>query len=252
MCFLIQIQFFKFAALKFLRIDTQTAFIFDRAPSFPLPSDILPTINIQLPKSPPDQSLLDACITEEMVSAAKELLALTQYMISELAVRDLWDEGIFAGLHVVHLIYKFLSFRHNINECGTTLAREESFRLGALIYLGSIRQKSGVQFTAEIFVLKLKQAIIASALAEINPLLLWLLLLGGAQSLDCDGHGWFIRTTICAINRLEYLSWDELIACARRVSWVDGILNIECENFHREISTELFRVHGYSISHEIS
>ena len=228
------------------------AFIFDRAPSFPLPSNILPTINIQVPKSPPDQSLLDACITEEMVSAAKELFALTQYMISELAVRDLWDDGVFAGLHVVHLIYKFLSFRHNIDECSNTLAREESFRLGALIYLGSIRQKSGVQFTPDIFVLKLKQAIIASALADINPFLLWLLLLGGAQSLECDGHGWFIRTTICAINRVQCRSWDELIACARRVSWVDGILNIECANFHREVATELFRVHGCSISHEFS
>lgn len=195
----------------------------------------------------PNQPLLDSCVTDEMNSAIYELLVLIQYMVSALAVRDLWDDGVFAGLHVVPLMSKFLSIHHDISESSPALAREESCRLGALLYLGGIRRRFGVNLTPDVYIPKLKKAIISqdNSNAEINPVLLWLLVIGGIQSLAHEDHPWFVTEASNLIIGMEYSTWEELMTAVRTVSWVDGILQVECEKFRMEVASELWNSYGY-------
>ena len=169
-------------------------------------------------------------------------------MKKELAVRDLWDDGVFAGLHLVPLVARFLSFRHDDIEYNPALAREESVRIAALMYLGGIRQRFGVQLTSDIFVPKLKQAVVSqdkSNPEQIKNVLLWLLFIGGVQSLRHEDHSFFIGATAGAMMRLKCHTWDELMTTARTVSWVNGALEKECDQFHIELSSELWNTYGH-------
>jgi hypothetical protein len=195
--------------------------------------------------------LLDACISQDLASALKELLTFIQHMKNELAVRDLWDDGVFAGLHLVPLLAKFLSFRHDNIEDNPALAREESCRIAALMYLGGIRQKFGVMLTSEIYVPKLKQAIVSqdkSNPEHIKHLLLWLLLIGGVQSHRHEDHSFFVGALAGAMMRLRCHTWDELLTAVRTVSWVDGIMEKDCDQFHIEVSSELWNSYGLFMS----
>ncbi|KAH6699745.1 hypothetical protein BKA61DRAFT_582917 [Leptodontidium sp. MPI-SDFR-AT-0119] len=84
---------------------------------------------------------------------------LRTVVFCELVARDLWDDGVFAGLYVVPLVNKLLSIRHDISESNTTLARQEACRLGTLLYPAGIRQRFGVNLLAEIYIPELKEAI---------------------------------------------------------------------------------------------
>lgn len=235
----------------FYRIDVNSAFILDRAPRFPIPYDILPSLHIVPLSSVPDRSLMDSCVTKDFSLAISEFLNLVHYMERELAVRDLWDDGVFAGLHVVPLLARLLSVRHDSVEDDPALAREEACRTAVLMYLGSIRRNFGVQITPEIFIPKLKQSIVfmdKSTPEEMQNVLLWLLLIGGVQSIDHEDHGFFIGAISGAMIRLKCGTWDELMTAARAISWVDGILEPECTKLHVEVSSELWHTYGHFIT----
>lgn len=186
-----------------------------------------------------------------MNSATNELLALVQFIISERAVRYLWDDGVFAGLHVVPLLSKFLSIRHNISESNPTFASEESRRIGALLYLAGIRQRFGVNLAKDIYIPKLKHAIMVqnnSNLEKIKPVMVWLLVIGGVQSLMHDDHNWFVSATVQLILQLQYNNWEELMTTVREVSWVEGILEVECNKFCMEVSSTLWNSYGHFFS----
>lgn len=209
-------------------------------------------MNAQPLVSPPNRTLLDACITAEMTSAVTELLTLNQFMVNELELRDLWKDGPFAGLHVVPLLSKFLSVRHDTNDSSPLVAREESCRIGALLYLAGVRQRFGVNLAASnTYISKLKYAIVAQGvlnMEEPNDLLLWLLVIGGIQSLLHEDHHWFVSAAANLIMHLQYRSRAEIMSIVRRVSWLDGILDIECEELYMEVSSELLTVYGHVFS----
>jgi len=206
-------------------------------------------INIQPLVSPPDRTLLDTCITAEMTSAVTELLTLNRFMTNELTFRPLWEDGPFAGLHVVPLLSKFLSIRHSIIESNPTFAKEESCRIGALLYLAGVRQRFGVNLAASnIYIPKLKHAITAQGvpnMEESNHLLLWILVTGGVQSLLHEDHHWFVSTAADLMVRLNLGSYSAVMAIVRRVLWVDGILDVECDEFYSEVSSELLSSYGH-------
>jgi hypothetical protein len=182
-----------------------------------------------------------------MRSAVNELLVLIQFMVGALAVRDLWDDGVFAGLHIVPLMGKFLSIRHDISKSCPAIAREGSCRVGALLYLGGIRQRFGVNLTPDVYIPKLKRAVTSqdNSNPEMNPLLLWLLVIGGVQSLVHEDHNWFVTETANLVMRMQYSTWGELMSTIRKVSWVDGILQAECNKFRIEVASELWNSYGY-------
>jgi hypothetical protein len=186
-----------------------------------------------------------------MRSAVNDLLILNQSILSELATRDLWDDGVFAGLYILPVLAKFLSIRPDINGYSPALARQESCRIGALLYLAGIRHRFGVQFSAHIYIPKLKQAIISQAgsnAEEISPLIVWLLVLGGTQSFMNEDHKWFVQATAALVQRLQLSTWDGLMDTVRMVSWIEGILEVECDLFRMEVSSESWNSHEHLFS----
>ena len=186
-----------------------------------------------------------------MRSAVNDLLILNQTILSELATRDLWDDGVFAGLYILPVLAKFLSIRPDINGYSPALARQESCRIGALLYLAGIRHRFGVQFSAHIYIPKLKQAIISQAgsnAEEISPLIVWLLVLGGTQSFMNEDHKWFVQATAALVQRLQLSTWDGLMDTVRMVSWIEGILEVECDLFRMEVSSESWNSHEHLFS----
>ncbi|KAF4626853.1 hypothetical protein G7Y89_g11305 [Cudoniella acicularis] len=222
-------------------IDVNTAFLHDRCPRFPAPEDILPKANIEVLALHSPHPMLEACIDEQVVSVMSELLVLNQLILSELAVRDMWDDGVFAGLHIVPIMSKLLCIRQEPCEHGPVFARQKACRIGALLYLAAIRRSFGVHLAPDIHIPKLKHAIttwVELNMDGTNPLILWLLVIGGAQSLGHQDNGWFVSATVNIIVRLQLSAWEELMNSVRSVLWVEGILQVECSEFHRKISSE--------------
>lgn len=181
-----------------------------------------------------------------MISAIYDLLALNQYMANKVEAGDLWDNAVFAGLYIVPLLSKLLTLRHNA--FNATLAKEETCRTGALLYLSGIRRRFGIALTADIHVQNLKHAISEDISSNTNPILPWLLVTGGTQSVELEDRQWFVSATAGLLLRLQYSTWDELMAALRGVLWVEGILQAECDQFHTDIASEIWSKYGYMFS----
>jgi hypothetical protein len=180
-----------------------------------------------------------------MAHAVNELLALNRLMASELAARNLWGDGVFAGLNVVPVLSKLLSLRYDTVagvESDPAFARQETCRIGAILYLASIRRRFGVNLSAGIYFQRLKDSVTAqdgSGMEITDPVLLWALVIGGVQSLTHEEHKWFVSATASIVARERYSTWEELMAIVREVLWIEGILRTECIEFQGEVSAEL-------------
>jgi hypothetical protein len=78
----------------------------DVPPRFPIPNDILPdaaSLSIQID---PVGRLLKLCHRQDLTLAIKELQCLNQLIENELVGRDLWGDGVFAGLYLVPVLHR--------------------------------------------------------------------------------------------------------------------------------------------------
>jgi hypothetical protein len=186
-----------------------------------------------------------------MAHAVNELLVLNRFMVSELTVRDFWDDSVFAGLHVVPVLSKLLSIRYEAVECDPALAKQEACRIGAILYLAGIRRRFGWNLATNIYIPKLKDSIIAqddSDLEKTDSTLLWVLMIGGVQSFMHEEHKWFVSAAANLVVHSRYSMWEELMAVLCEVLWIDGILEAECNKFQGEVSAELWTLHRRIIS----
>jgi hypothetical protein len=186
-----------------------------------------------------------------MAHAINELLVLNRLMVSELKVRDLWGDGIFAGLNVVPVLSKLLSIRYETVESGPAPARQEACRIGAILYLAGVRRRFGVNLVTNIYIPKLKDSVIAQdnpSLEKTDPILLWTLMVGGVQSFMHEEHKWFVSATANLVIHRRYNMWEELMAVMWGVLWIDGILEAECNEFKGEVSAELWTSHKHIFS----
>jgi hypothetical protein len=181
-----------------------------------------------------------------MISVIHELLVLNEFMVSKAAAGELWDNGVFAGLHVVPLLSRLLTIRHET--CSSALAKEESCRIGALLYLSGIRRRFGVALASGIHIQSLKHAICNDDSRNTNPILPWLLVIGGAQSVTPEDRERFVSETADLILRLQYSTWDELMTVVRDALWVEGILETECDTFRTNVSSEAWNKYGHLFS----
>lgn len=186
-----------------------------------------------------------------MAHAINELLVLNRFMVSELTVRDFWDDGVFAGLNVVPVLSKLLSIRYETVERDPAFAKQEACRIGAIFYLAGVRRRFGVDLAKNVYIPKLKDSIIAqdnSNLKKTDPILLWVLMIGGVQSFKHEEHKWFVSATANLVIHRRYSTWEELMAVVYGVLWIDGILQAECNEFQGEVSAELWTSYGHIFS----
>jgi len=224
-------------------MDTNTAFLHDHVPRFPVPYDILPPMSIQPYISASYPLILDVCLKQEMVSAVCGILILNQVIKTELLTKFLWDDGIFAGLRVVPLLNKLLSIRFAPDE--DPFAVQECYRIGAILYLAGIRSRFGVDLPTRVYITKLKMIMTAqNFISKMNySILLWVVLIGGVQSYNMPAHNWFVSATVDLVIKREGLTWDELMVIVREVLWIEGLFEAECCEFRKEFSAELWRLH---------
>ncbi|KFX97610.1 hypothetical protein V490_02708 [Pseudogymnoascus sp. VKM F-3557] len=230
---------------KEYRVDVNAAFLQDNVPRFPIPYDILPRVYGDENVAVSESKLLQACTTNGMISAIYDLLSLNQFMVNKVKLGDLWDNAVFAGLYIVPLLSKLLSVRHDA--FGTILAKEESCRVGALLYLSGIRRRFGVALISDIHVQSLKNAILEDDSSTINPILPWLLVIGGSQSFQLEDREWFVSTTTSLLLR-QNSTWKELMAAVQDVLWVEGILEVECDKFHMDVISEAWSKYGHLLT----
>ncbi|KAH8803031.1 hypothetical protein F5884DRAFT_804202 [Xylogone sp. PMI_703] len=232
-------------------IDINAAYLLDISPRFPMLDGMLPVITLEPPFSVSNNPLLGACTTDEMVSAMRELLALVQYIKHGFATNDPKLDDIFAGLHIVPFLRRFLHSHHEMIESSSLHAKEESLRVAALLYLGGICQNFGINLKTDVFIPKLKNVItsqINPLHEEIMPWLLWVLMIGGVQSLDHEDHSFFVSTLATLMMRQGYKSWRELMDTIYQAAWIEGILDVQCNQFHLELASEIWNLYGYFIS----
>jgi hypothetical protein len=207
-------------------------------------------VNITQPLAPfHDRMLLDACYTYDMKSAINELIDLIHLIERESPARDLWSDHAFVDRHVIPLYHKLLSIRFEVSEGSSAVARQESCRVGVLLYITGIRHGFGLHLSTDVYIDKLKRTIKYLCYSEFEKaqlFQLWLVVIGGIQSLKHKDHNWYLSAIVDLIVRLKYTSWEEVMISVRDILWVEGSFQVECEKFHTEVSLMLDNSFAYS------
>jgi hypothetical protein len=186
-----------------------------------------------------------------MACAINELLVLNRFVVNGLTVRDFWDDSVFAGLNVVPVLSKLLSIRYETVECDPAFARQDACRISAILYLAGIRCRFEANLATNVYIPKLKDTIIAqgdSNLEKTDLILLWALMIGGVQSFRHDEHKWFVSATANLVVHNRYSIWEELMAVVCGVLWINGILEVKCNEFQGEVSSELWTSYRHIFS----
>lgn len=207
-----------------------------------IPNDIISPLEAQPLLSPPNKILLEACVTDDMISAINELLALNRYLVKESIVRNVWKDGPIAGFHAIPVLHKLLSAQKGPITANAELARQEACRIGALLYVVGLRKRFGVNVTLDIYRSRLKDIMkfLDSCITQTkDSMLLWVLFLGGIHSIGYTEHEWFIATITQIIVRWGLSSWAELMVMLRNVLWIDGFMEQNCNEFRGELAAEL-------------
>jgi hypothetical protein len=80
------------------------------------------------------------------------------------------------------------------------------------------------------------------------PFSLWVLMIGGLQSLGHEEYEWFVSAASQVIMKIGCGLWEEVLDLIRSVLWIEGILELESDAFQRDISTKLWAPYGYLFS----
>ncbi|KAH8800358.1 hypothetical protein F5884DRAFT_863069 [Xylogone sp. PMI_703] len=219
--------------------DVKSAFINDHAPRFPIPVDMLPEPD-HLPSTLVlDRTLLDACYTGDMISAINELFGLIHLMASRRTTGGLKRDEV---LLVARLVHKLLSTRHDSTIINPKALMEEACRIGILLYLAGILHGFGLHLSWDIYILKLKQTIKHQHnldLMKTKPIHLWLLIMGGIHAYKYEDRNWFASEVADRFVQLKYRSWDEMMTTVRKISWIEGAFQAECDQLQAEVLSVL-------------
>jgi len=178
-----------------------------------------------------------------MVNAMKNLYAINHLIVSELQTRDLWDDGVFGGLHVLPILHELLSSESN-STFVSAFGRQEMCRLGAILYLAAIRQRFRINLVRGVYISRLK-TLIATAdelgIDQHGPLFLWCLLIAGASTKISEEREWFIAKLVEIITRMGLCSWERVLTVLKEVLWIDRLLEVE---LHRLWESVYFHLNG--------
>jgi hypothetical protein len=238
--------------LTSIRADTNIAFTEDTVPRFPIPTDLLsayilePLANVLIP-----MQLAEACTTEDIASAIRDLYRQNQLLVDQVKPRDGWTDGVFANLNLMPVLYKLLSIQYDPLEQDSIVKRHTAYRAGAILYLSIIRLKFGINLSASLHIRNLKEAL--GALEDLNidcdlTILLWLLVVGGTQSTTTreqpEEHGWFVSKLTQVIIFMGCNSWEQVMSHVRGVLWADGLAEENCDELRGEVRTKAWSLYG--------
>jgi hypothetical protein len=152
------------------------------------------------------------------------------------------SDDVSISLLVACVIHRLLSVRYDTAEVSQAMSIQESCRIGILLYLTAIRYGFDTHLSPNFYVSKLKHTVMSqgNSHSEITSRIkLWLLVIGGIQSLTHKDHNWFVLAIASLIVRLGYHTWYDVMTTMRQTLWIEGMLQVECDKLHKEVLLEL-------------
>jgi hypothetical protein len=195
--------------------------------------------------------LTEPCVDEDLAIAMKHLYRFNQLLLNEALARDVWSDGVFAELNLMPVLHKLLSIRFEHAEQDPILIKQEAYRVGAINYLAIIRDKFAVNLSSHVPLQKLKDTVgfLGSANVDYDlPVLLWLLALGGTQSIKKGErlvHDWFVTKLAELIAFMGCGSWEQIMYHVRGVLWIEGLAQDECQVLRGEVSAKVWSSHSH-------
>jgi hypothetical protein len=232
--------------------DVNVAYTHDLPPTFPLPQDILPSI--QVPPRPlptPKRSLL----AQQMSQAwRKQLPDLTRAadILDDLAsvTADLHVERIRVGdlffsssvtplLWIEPIVHSLLQQRHRPSEPSDHVTwMEETFRVAALLYLGRLRRFDNedplmLTLTAKHVprLIEALESIDEKDWGKLWPLRLWALVMGAMETNKhrIVAREWYLdQMRAMAVSR-RLRSWSDVEKVVKDMLWVEELFHIRAD-----------------------
>lgn len=137
-----------------------------------------------------------------------------------------------------------LSIRFDNDANDHSFMRQEFFRITAIIYLGGLRRKFGVDLSLSVYMAKLRRLIDdldLQSLDEVDPMLFWACLVSGLQSLGYPDHARFVTVLAAVVVRTGCQSWHEIVDITKKSSlWVPQAFVEESNRLRQELAAELW------------
>jgi hypothetical protein len=185
----------------------------------------------------------------------EHLYMFNRLLVDEALSRDVWTDGVFAELNLMPVLHKLLSIRFDLAEEDPIAIKQETYRVGAINYLAIIRDKFAVNLSALVPLRKLKDTVgyLESPTVDYDlPVLLWLLVVGGTQSIrkgerhhDRQVHDWFVAKLADLNAFMGCGSWEQIMYHVRGVLWIEGLAQQECQVLRGEVSAKVWSSHRH-------
>ena len=178
----------------------------------------------------------------------RDLYIQNQLLVTEVLSREGFNDGVFANLNLMPLLYKLVSIRYDHLGQDPTFIKFAAYRAAAILYIAAIRVEFRIDFDASLHVQNLKDALTAMEALNFDcdiPIKVWLLVVGGTRSISCpEQHDFFVSKLAEGIVQEGFQVWGQVIGYVRRVLWADGVAQGACETLRQEVAGQVWQSHG--------
>jgi len=238
------------------------AYAHDLPPTFPLPQDVLP--NIQVPPRPvptPERSLLAQHMSEawrkqfpgHSISAdiLDDLASVTADLLVE---RTNFGERFFSStvtplLWIDPIVHCLLQQRYRLHEPSDQASWiEEAFRVAALLFFGRLRRfdsEDPLLFTLTAkHIPRLRQSLESTDekdWGELWPLRLWALVMGAMETIKDrpSAREWFHNEMLAMAASLRFRSWRAVEKVVKDMLWVEEVFHVRADVIWADLAKSL-------------
>jgi hypothetical protein len=129
---------------------------------------------------------------------------------------------MFVGLMINPVVQKLISVPRYVNGDDITSVMHEACRIAALLYLDELRRQFGVYpVPTGLRVVKLMTLLTlrAASWRPFQRLLLWMLVIGGINSLTSPSSSWFVHAIGAIYQELRLSSWKAASTSLAGLPW---------------------------------
>jgi len=187
-----------------------------------------------------------------LVEIFQDMYDLSTTIDAKCKSRPIWKDALFAGMHVMPLIYRLLTLPR-IGPCqeqgllSPKAVIQEACRLASLLYLCEIRRCFAIaQIPSSLYVRKLYNLLAHNRLLDWDPynvVYLWVLLIGGIcagmTSNRAEERFGFVQMLVRTMQLWNVHSFEEVIIVAERFLWINDVFGKIVASFQQEIEAAL-------------
>lgn len=216
------------------RVDVAGSCAQDCTPRFPLPVDILPCLRPRCQASCDSKasgkvsSIWEVALSGQpgICDALEDLSELAALLENQPTSGRVWNDPMFVGLMINPVVPKLLSVPRYVNGDDITSVMHEACRIATLLYLDELRRQFGVYpVPTELRVAKLMTLLTlrAASWRPFQRLLLWVLVIGGINSLTSLSSSWFAHAIGAIYQELGLSSWKAASVSLAGLPWNEHV-----------------------------